>query len=204
MNDTRKRLLDAALRCIASKGLASTTSRDITGEAGANLAAITYHFGSKDQLVTEALLDALRSWLTPTLEVLTSGRDAPERTLLAVQTLLGSFEEHADAAPAFVQALAQAPHMESLQSGVVGLWTELRTLLGAHMEEMQREGQLPPWVDPDAMSSVLVAVANGLVLQVVVDPNGPTMGAMATQFAALLLSAGQAPSDTEGPRRRIG
>ena len=57
MTDTRQRLLDATRRCISAKGLAATTSRDITAEAAANLAAITYHFGSKDELVAEALLE---------------------------------------------------------------------------------------------------------------------------------------------------
>ena len=39
------------------------------------------------------------------------------------------------------------------------------------------------------MAAVIVAVANGLVLQVTVDPEGPSIQAMAAQFAALLLAA---------------
>ena len=191
MTDTRNRLVEATRRCIGTKGLASTTSRDITAEAHVNLAAITYHFGSKDQLVAEALLQALRRWLTPTLEVLNGGGDPSARTLVAIQTLTATFAEHRDDAPAYLQALVEAPRMEPLQDGVVQLWTELRRLLGVHMTDMQQRGQLAAWVDPDAMSSVLVAVANGLVLQVTVDPDGPELEAMASQFGALLLAARQ-------------
>jgi hypothetical protein len=39
------------------------------------------------------------------------------------------------------------------------------------------------------MSALLVAVANGLVLQVTVDPDGPGLPDMAGQFGALLLAA---------------
>jgi len=39
------------------------------------------------------------------------------------------------------------------------------------------------------MAALLVAVANGVVLQATVDPEGPTVDAMAAQFAGLLLSA---------------
>lgn len=191
MTDTRNRLVDATRRCIGAKGLASTTSRDITAEADVNLAAITYHFGSKDQLVAEALLQALRRWLTPTLEVLNGGGDPSARALVAIQTLTATFAEHRDDASAYLQALVEAPRMEPLHAGVVQLWTELRRLLSAHITDMQQRGELAGWVDPDAMSSVLVAVANGLVLQVTVDPDGPELEAMASQFGALLLAARQ-------------
>ena len=58
-----------------------------------------------------------------------------------------------------------------------------------HMTEMQQAGELAAWVRPDAMASVLIAVANGLVMQAVIDPNGPTLPAMTSQFGALLLAA---------------
>jgi AcrR family transcriptional regulator len=192
MTDTRHRLVEATRRCIAAKGLVGTTSRDITAEADVNLAAITYHFGSKDQLVAEALLVALRAWLTPTLEVLNAGRDPSARTLIAIQTLMATFDEHREEAPVYLQALVEAPRMEPLQAGVVHLWTELRQLFKAHITDMQERGELAAWVDPDAMSAMLVAVANGLVLQVTVDPDGPELEAMARQFAGLLLAARQA------------
>jgi AcrR family transcriptional regulator len=192
MTETRNRLVEAARRCIAAKGLASTTARDITSEADVNLAAITYHFGSKDQLVAEALLEALRTWLTPTLEVLSGSGDPAVRAQRGIQTLIATFNEHRDDAPAYLQALVEAPRMEPLHAGVVHLWTELRQLLAADIADMQQRGELAAWVDPDAMSSVLVAVANGLALQVTVDPDGPELEAMASQFGALLLSARQA------------
>jgi AcrR family transcriptional regulator len=193
MNETKSRLLSATRQCIATKGLAGTTSRDITAEAGANLAAITYHFGSKDELVADALLDALREWLAPTLEVLAGDGDPATRMLVAVQTLITTFDHHRIEAPAFLQALVEAPRMEPLRSGLIELWTELRQLLSSDIDELRRRGDLPPWVDPDAMSALLVAVANGLVVQVTVDPDGPGLPDMAGQFGALLL-AGRAPT----------
>jgi AcrR family transcriptional regulator len=191
MNDTRQRLLDATRACIGAKGLAATTSRDISAEAGANLAAITYHFGSKDALVAEALLEALRSWLDPALEVLGGGGDPSARTLVAIQTLTSTFAEHRADAPTFLQALVEAPRNEPVRTGVVQLWADLRRLLGRHITDMQERGELASWVDPDAMASLLLAVANGLVLQVTVDPEGPSLDTMAAQLGGLLLAARQ-------------
>jgi hypothetical protein len=61
------------------------------------------------------------------------------------------------------------------------------------MTQMQEAGDLAAWVRPDAMASVLIAVANGLVMQAVTDPNGPTLPAMTSQFGALLLAARENP-----------
>ncbi len=51
--DTRERILDAAEALFAEQGFANTSLRAITTAAGANLAAVNYHFGSKDQLLRE-------------------------------------------------------------------------------------------------------------------------------------------------------
>lgn len=49
--DTRTRILDAAERLFVRHGLDATTLRMITAEAQANLAAVNYHFGSKEALI---------------------------------------------------------------------------------------------------------------------------------------------------------
>ncbi|MCP3977900.1 MAG: TetR/AcrR family transcriptional regulator [bacterium] len=49
--DTKQRILDAAESLFAEKGFAGTSLRNITTLAGANLAAVNYHFGSKEALV---------------------------------------------------------------------------------------------------------------------------------------------------------
>ncbi len=48
---TKDRILDAAERLFAQRGFAGTSLRDITAEAGANLAAVNYHFQSKEALI---------------------------------------------------------------------------------------------------------------------------------------------------------
>ena len=48
--DTQERLLNAAEHLFATKGIAETSLRAITAEAGANLASVNYHFGSKEAL----------------------------------------------------------------------------------------------------------------------------------------------------------
>ena len=50
---TRVALLDAAERLFSENGIEGTSVRDIVKEAGTNLGAINYHFGTKDRLALE-------------------------------------------------------------------------------------------------------------------------------------------------------
>lgn len=54
-DQTRARLLDAARGVFAQHGFQGATVREICRRAGANVAAVNYHFGSKDGLLAEAL-----------------------------------------------------------------------------------------------------------------------------------------------------
>lgn len=49
--DTRERLLEAAETLFAERGFAETSLRGLTRAAGTNLAAVHYHFGSKEALL---------------------------------------------------------------------------------------------------------------------------------------------------------
>src|SRR5512135_2973000 len=50
---TRTAILNAAERLYAERGFGDVTLRDIVAAAGVNLAAVNYHFGSKDELIAE-------------------------------------------------------------------------------------------------------------------------------------------------------
>lgn len=61
-NDTRERILDVAERLFMQHGYEATSMRNITGAAEVNLAAVNYHFGSKEALLREVFRRRL-AWL---------------------------------------------------------------------------------------------------------------------------------------------
>lgn len=95
---TRQRILDTAERLFADQGFHATTLRQITREAGVNLAAVNYHHGSKDALtlaVFQRRLDQLNSDRLARLDAALGESDPPdlERVLEAFiypALLLGS------------------------------------------------------------------------------------------------------------------
>ncbi|WP_405494514.1 TetR/AcrR family transcriptional regulator [Nocardia sp. NBC_00511] len=65
----REDLLAGARQAVLERGLAKVTARDIASAAGVSLAAIGYHFGSKDQLVTEAIALGMGSDIGDDLDI---------------------------------------------------------------------------------------------------------------------------------------
>jgi AcrR family transcriptional regulator len=58
----REDLIAGAKRCLVEKGYARTTARDIAAASGVSLAAIGYHFGSKDALMNQAVYESVGEW----------------------------------------------------------------------------------------------------------------------------------------------
>jgi AcrR family transcriptional regulator len=58
----REDLIAGAKRCLIEKGYAATTARDIAAASGVSLAAIGYHFGSKDALMNQAVFESVGEW----------------------------------------------------------------------------------------------------------------------------------------------
>src|SRR5258706_4613475 len=79
-HETRTRILDAAEELFMQQGFGGTSMRLLTSKAGVNLAAVNYHFGSKDALIEAVFrrrLDPMNAARVAALEELeTSGRVA--------------------------------------------------------------------------------------------------------------------------------
>lgn len=79
-DSTRQRILDTAERLFADQGFHATTLRQITRDAGVNLAAVNYHHGSKDSLILAVFqrrLDDLNSERLARLEAVLNESDPP-------------------------------------------------------------------------------------------------------------------------------
>lgn len=86
-SDTRQRLLDAAEWLFIEKGYEAMSLRHITTRAGANLAAVNYHFGSKEALIQELLSQRLNRLNQERLQLLSAGESLATEKLDATAIL---------------------------------------------------------------------------------------------------------------------
>ena len=88
-HETRTRILDAAEELFMQHGFGGTSMRQLTAKAGVNLAAVNYHFGSKDALIEAVFrrrldpMNAGRIAELDRLEKATAGPLSPEAIIRA-------------------------------------------------------------------------------------------------------------------------
>src|SRR5262249_2498318 len=132
------------------RGWAHTTVRDIAAAAGVNHAAIGYHFGSREALLTQALVEAVDELGTELAAV------APEQSW---QALIDTFTTHRALWVAQLEPVVQAERSPEVRE---------------HLARGQRQAR------QDLGGSVPLAVLTGLMLQWLIDPEHAPSGAEVT------------------------
>jgi AcrR family transcriptional regulator len=184
----REDLIAGAKRCLIEKGYARTTARDIAAASGVSLAAIGYHFGSKDALMNQAVYEAIGEWGDEVQRAL-GGEGAP------ISDPLGRFEsimERTIAAfggdghglwAAQLELMSLLPHNE-----------ELRTFLAA-VQGPAAEGLAELFLGIDAAQdpqaartagSVLHALFIGVMVKWFMDPKQALSAAELAQGMRIL------------------
>jgi len=111
MIETKQKILDAAERLIAEQGYAATSLRHIIAEAGVNLAAIHYHFGSKEELLDEVIVRKAEPMNQERLarldRVEQQAGSAPPPVKAVLGALLRPMAEMADRDPSFVALMGR-------------------------------------------------------------------------------------------------
>lgn len=109
---TRQRILGAAEALFAERGFAGASLRQVTAAAKVNLAAVNYHFGSKDNLIEEVFrrrLDELsQQRLARLAEVNASGKATLEALLDAFITPALELSRDRKGGAVFMRVLARA------------------------------------------------------------------------------------------------
>ncbi|MGN9913482.1 TetR/AcrR family transcriptional regulator [Phytohabitans sp. LJ34] len=165
----RAQLIEGTLRCLERLPPERVTARAIADESGANLASITYHFGSKDELVTEAVVAGLDRWLAEigrrldgVVPVENPG-SAVERLRAATAVVEETRREHEGLARTFLAAMAKALHDERIQALLAEGFRRSR-------QEVARVlGLGPDPVGRDA-GGLALALFDGLLFQALLDP----------------------------------
>lgn len=179
----------------ARRGFDGASVRAITRRAGANLGAVTYHFGSK-----RALYDAaLHSRLGPLQEAMRTAADAPgaapDRVERLLRTFFGFLAEHPEIPRLMLQETASGRVPPAAALGAIrGI---LGTIVGV-IAEGQREGSVREG-DPVLMAISIVAQPIHLTLihrlaaeAVALDQEDPDTRARVVAHAVAFARAGLA------------
>ncbi len=174
----REDLLAGAARCLRERGWARTTVRDIAAAAGVSHAAIGYHFGSREALLSAAFVRAMDEWGTEVDRALAAAAaDAgpPADPPAAMWTeMIRSFREQRQLWAASIDAYVQADHNPELRKHLSDAQEEGRRgsaagLLGVSEAEIDEQSVR-------TVGSVQMALISGVLMQWLIDPGRAPSG----------------------------
>ncbi len=126
---TRQRLLEAAETLFSQRGFEGVTIRDLAAAAQVNVAAVNYHFTSKEKLYREVLLHTVRSIrdevVTGMARVVAQGGGHPDRRELVRTYVASLFTRAMQAHDGEASLSPLLREMHDLRCGGKALFTEL-------------------------------------------------------------------------------
>ena len=96
-NATRQKIIEVAGTLFAEKGYAETSSKEITERAGTNIAAVNYHFGSREKLYIAVLdeVDRRLIGLDVLADLEASSLSAVDKLARIIDTIIGGISDRA-------------------------------------------------------------------------------------------------------------
>ena len=164
-----RRMLRAAERLIARRGVAGTSLADVGLAAGYSRGLPVERFGSKIGLV-KAVLEAMDGWFRTHLARLLEGKKGLAALELRIDAHLGSAQRSASATAALYSIYLESLFiMPELQDGVARFTRQWRDGIAGDLAEAQRLGEIDRDVDCVAEASFLLAAMRGLMVQYLMD-----------------------------------
>jgi AcrR family transcriptional regulator len=162
----RSSLLEGTLRCLEQLPPERVTARAIAAESGANLASIAYHFGSKEELVTEAVIAGLDRWLAEIADALgeLEALEPAERFRRAWTVIEPTRRRHVGLARNFLGALAKAQHDPRVRARLAEGFRQTRPRVAA----LIGLGDDQPGEDA---AGLIHSLFTGLLFQSLLDPD---------------------------------
>ncbi|HLM86652.1 MAG TPA: TetR/AcrR family transcriptional regulator [Solirubrobacteraceae bacterium] len=189
--NTKAALLDAAKRLVFERGYSGTSVRELAATAGTNIAAVNYHFGSREKLLNQATMELFREWMDRVSERGPADPNVEPLQQLAVRARAW-VDQIPAMQPAFVVALEtmlQSRRSPELRGQLAEHYAKLRQRAIEEMLATERGSQMPRRY-LEVAASYMLAVGDGMQLQALFDPESiPTGEELATFYEGLAAAA---------------
>ena len=167
--DKAGRIVEAMRASVAARGIAGSTFDHVAGEAGVSRGLLHYYFGTKEQLLIEVVrreADIRTERLEDAIEAASDAEDV-------LDALVRSFEDWLGDGPAPVmifEMLTLAQRNEEIAAELALLGRRTRSHLADALERKRAGGVLSLRVDPELAAMFLFALADGVVVRRLSEP----------------------------------
>ncbi|HZA59750.1 MAG TPA: TetR/AcrR family transcriptional regulator [Solirubrobacterales bacterium] len=186
------RIVEAMRSSVARRGISGSTFEHVAREAGVSRGLLHYYFGTKEALLVEVVRRDAEHRIARLDEPLAAASSADE----ILQILVADLQDSIDNEPGFwvllFELFTAGRRNPDIQREVGVLFSRTREHVAEIFRAKSSEGVLNLGHDAGAVVGLLFALADGIALQMLSDPEGDhaPMIAAGTEAARHLLSQG--------------
>jgi AcrR family transcriptional regulator len=184
-----QRIVEAMRSSVARRGTAGSTFDHVSREAGVSRGLLHYYFGTKEQLLVEAVRRDCELRMEILERQLSTAQTADDFIDLMALNLQRTVRDDPD----FVTLVFELFTLSRRNAEIAGAYAELMRRTREHVAEMlaaaQREGVLHLHAGPEAVAEILFSLGDGFALRMLAEPDRDftdTVGAGITCVRALL------------------
>jgi TetR/AcrR family transcriptional repressor of uid operon len=183
---SKKRLLKAAQKCFAKYGYDATGVAKICEYSGLSKGAFYHHFSSKQEL----FLEMMNLWLKildryiDTIKKESS--NIPQLVMNIASKARPIFLEAEGQLPIFIELWIKASRDKRLRKTTIVSYQKYLKLFRGIIDEGIQKGSIRK-VNPDIISRMIVAVAVGLMMQGLLDPEGADWDKVAKESTEVMI-----------------
>jgi AcrR family transcriptional regulator len=170
VDDKAARIVEAMRASIAERGIANSTFDQVARTAGVSRGLLHYYFGSKERLLV-AVVRRECEVRNERLEQAIAGAASADQVLDA---LVRGFEDLLGDGPAmpvlFYELLTLAQRNAEIAAELVALGRRTRSHLAEAMRAKSEDGVLALRDDPESVAAFLFALADGIVMRRLCEP----------------------------------
>jgi AcrR family transcriptional regulator len=165
-----QRIVEAMRRSVARRGTAGSTFDHVSREAGVSRGLLHYYFGTKEQLLVEAVRRDCELRMEVLERRLATAQTADDFIDLMAQNLQETVNEDPEFVTLVFELFTLSRRNEQIAVEYEGLMRRTRVQVAGMLDAAQREGILHLHAEPEAIAEILFSLGDGFALRMLAEP----------------------------------
>jgi AcrR family transcriptional regulator len=166
-----QRIVEAMRRSVAQRGTAGATFDHVSREAGVSRGLLHYYFGTKEQLLVEAVRRDCELRMELLEHQLATAQTADHYIDLMAQNLQETVHSDPEFVTLVFELFTLSRRNGDIAAEYAGLMRRTREQVAAMLAAAQREGILHLHAEPEAIAEILFSLADGFALRMLAEPD---------------------------------
>ncbi len=166
-----QRIVEAMRRSVAQHGTAGSTFERVAREAGVSRGLLHYYFGTKEQLLAEAVRRDCQLRLERLEQQLVGAQTADDFIGLMAQHLQDAIREDPDFITLLFELFTLSRRNDEIATEYANLMRTMREQVAGMLTVAQDEGVLRLHADPEAIAEILFSLGDGFALRMLTEPD---------------------------------